>query len=349
MDESSTVVYLCQPSPADAVATSDFLRADAHALTSLLTDKPSVSSTPARSTIAVVPEDVTPAMGPLLRRRRASPPPAEQDKAHPYYKQHLKLSLLCTCMLVGFYLWFTAAAMSEEVKDAMALDNVQLGVLFAVYAVPNFVMPVAVAAAASAPALLWRSVLLLMASVFLGAWLSYVSVETSTFPLLLLGRLLLGFAESFYASADRLLLRWFPPRRRGFAFGCLFASGEFGGAASFYLGGVLTGSASTGGYVVVFLVGAVFTTAALLCLCVAWWLDRASDRAVTKAASGGGGGGDPAAVAAGPSHVVGARGDLGMLRWVCRVLRRQTLQFWLSFFQMVCFYTGFYTFVSFTT
>ncbi len=42
-------------------------------------------------------------------------------------------------------------------------------------------------------------------------------------------------AESFYAAGDRLLIRWFDEDQLGFAFGCVFATGEFGGALAYYL------------------------------------------------------------------------------------------------------------------
>ena len=61
-------------------------------------------------------------------------------------------------------------------------------------------------------------------------------------------------AESFYAAGDRLLLRWFDEERLGFAFGCVFATGEFGGALAFYLGALLA-HYQDDAYMTVYLVG----------------------------------------------------------------------------------------------
>ncbi len=58
------------------------------------------------------------------------------------------------------------------------------------------------------------------------------------------------------ASGDRLLVRWFDEDRRGFAFGCVFATGEFGGSLAFYLGWYLTRD-DPSGYKTVYLIGGV--------------------------------------------------------------------------------------------
>ncbi len=56
------------------------------------------------------------------------------------------------------------------------------------------------------------------------------------------------------ASGDRLLMRWFEEERRGFAFGCVFATGEFGGLMAFIVGWLLSRH-DTGGYKTVYFIG----------------------------------------------------------------------------------------------
>ena len=83
--------------------------------------------------------------------------------------------------------------MSEHIKVDLSLDNIQLGVLFALYAVPNMFMPVVVAVLASSAAGLWPSVLLLSTTVAAGAWTAYAGVQLGQFSVLLLGRALFGY------------------------------------------------------------------------------------------------------------------------------------------------------------
>ncbi len=70
----------------------------------------------------------------------------------------------------------------------------------------------------------------------------------------------------------------------------------------------------------------------LLCLLFTFWLDRGLNRVMIRRAE----------------RVLIRRSAMEYLRWVCTVFARQTRMFWCSFFLNVCFYTGFYTFVSFT-
>ena len=96
------------------------------------------------------------------------------------------------CGLTGFYLWDATAAMSERIKDEMDLNNVQLGVLFAMYAVPNMFMPVVVAVLSASASALWRTVLLLMFTIAASGWMTYAGVAMAWFWLLLIGRLTFG-------------------------------------------------------------------------------------------------------------------------------------------------------------
>ena len=132
------------------------------------------------------------------------------------------------------------------------------------------------------------------------------------------------------ASGDRLLIRWFSDDRLGTAFGCVFATGEFGGALAFYLGWFLS-ERSADGYKTVFLVGAVLSAVAAVCLVYTWFIDRDNDRVAIRVAQ--------------RSHV--ARSAAGHARWALDVVRRQTTMFWICFGQVMCFYCTFYTFVAF--
>ncbi len=127
------------------------------------------------------------------------------------------------------------------------------------------------------------------------------------------------------------MIRWFEDDRLGFAFGCVFATGEFGGALAFYFGWFLS-KEYTDGYITVFLIGGGLSAVALCCLLVTWWLDRANHRAAVRQAE--------------RSHIHRSARDY--MHWTVSVVQRQTTMFWLCFFQVMCFYTGFYTFVSFT-
>jgi hypothetical protein len=49
-------------------------------------------------------------------------------------------------------------------------------------------------------------------------------------------------------------MRWFEEERRGFAFGCVFATGEFGGLMAFIVGWLLSRH-DTGGYKTVYFIG----------------------------------------------------------------------------------------------
>jgi hypothetical protein len=62
-------------------------------------------------------------------------------------------------------------------------------------------------------------------------------------------------AESFYASGDRLLIRWFDEDKLGFAFGCVFATGEFGGALAFYMNTLVAEFEGENSFITIYLVG----------------------------------------------------------------------------------------------
>ncbi len=81
----------------------------------------------------------------------------------------------------------------------LLLPQVQLGVLFAMYAAPNTFMPVTVAILASSQRSLWRLVLGLVSLVCLGGCVAYAGVALEMYALVLAGRLIFGFSsESLY-------------------------------------------------------------------------------------------------------------------------------------------------------
>ncbi len=80
--------------------------------------------------------------------------------------------------------------------------QVQLGVLFAMYAAPNTFMPVAFAVLASSQRLLWRLVLGLVFFICAGGCLAYAGVVVESYLLVLAGRLRFGVSsESYYGAS----------------------------------------------------------------------------------------------------------------------------------------------------
>ena len=101
------------------------------------------------------------------------------------------------------------------------------------------------------------------------------------------------------------------------AFGCVFATGEFGGALAFYAGWFITDRTSLH-FQVVFLIGGALASVALVGIVLTWWLDRNNNSAAIKRAA----------------RVTAQLSARDRVAWALRVPRSQTSLFWLSFWQV---------------
>ncbi len=155
-------------------------------------------------------------------------------------------------------------------------------------------------------------------------------------------------------------MRWFDEDQLGFAFGCVFAIGEFFGALAYYVGALIV-KYCPGGYLSVYLAGMTrFLTLRdiachsstrpdimfWLCLCaaagmltlglVAMLAAYCIDKDVTRAA-----------IRREEREVVHKR-LRDKMSWTVTVLTTQTRSLWISMWLVVLFYMGFYSFVTFT-
>jgi MFS family permease len=135
----------------------------------------------------------------------------------------------------GYFSYDLPGVTSEELKrEPLRLSNVQLGLLFSVYALPNSFLPLFSGMFFTVLGV-WRGVILIGCIISLGVFIVAVGVSLNSFWIMLVGRIVYGIGgESMFVGVDVLATEWFKEHELGLAYGLVQAAGQAGSFAAFY-------------------------------------------------------------------------------------------------------------------
>jgi MFS family permease len=147
----------------------------------------------------------------------------------------LMLGFTVVTVMSGYFSYDLPGVTSEELKhEPLHLNNVQLGLLFSVYAFPNAFLPLLSGMFFTLLGV-WRGVILIGIVISIGVFIVAVGVSFESFWLMLLGRLIYGLGgESMFVGVDVLATEWFKDAELGLAYGLVQAAGQLGSFAAFY-------------------------------------------------------------------------------------------------------------------
>ena len=172
------------------------------------------------------------------------------------------------------------AAAATAADDAHA--GSRLGAAFALYALPNAVVPL-LAGVAYARLGVWRSLIAISVIIALGVGVIALGVAAQSLRLFLLGRFLYGLVgESMLIGLDVLVSDWFRHAELGLAMGVVQGAAQTGSVAAFY--GVPPLIAAAGGAVLApYVLAFGLCVVAVLLLLSAQALERVAIRAAAAA------------------------------------------------------------------
>jgi MFS family permease len=186
------------------------------------------------------------------------------DRGRALYR-FLLLSLSVTVVFSGYFAFDLPSITSAILKAKLRLSNEQFGALFSVYAMPNVLLPMLSGVVFSKLGK-WRGVTVIATVISAGVCVVFVGVWLSSYPVLLLGRVLYGLGgESVYVGVDLLITKWFQGAEIGLAYGLVQAAGQAGSFAAFYIVPP-TDAFMRGDITFVYGMSVVISLIALLCL-----------------------------------------------------------------------------------
>lgn len=188
----------------------------------------------------------------------------------------LMLAFTVFIVFSGYFSYDLPGITSEDLKkEPVSLTNVELGLLFSVYAFPNAFLPLFSGMFFTVLGV-WKGVLIIGVVIGCGIAIIAAGVAAQSFWLMLLGRAVYGLGgESLMVGVDVLVTNWFKDKEIGLAYGLLQAAGQAGSFAAFY-GIPMLLKEGHYGYVTAYYVGLLFAVVAVACLFMGHALEQVS-------------------------------------------------------------------------
>lgn len=188
----------------------------------------------------------------------------------------LALAFLVFIVFSGYFSYDLPGITSEDLKkEPMSLTNMQLGLLFSVYAFPNVFLPLFSGLFFTLLGV-WKGVLIIGVVNAVGISIIALGVASQSFWLMLFGRAVYGLGgDSLIVGVDVLVTRWFKGKELGLAYGLMQAAGQAGSFAAFYGVPALLVEAHYG-YVTAYYCGLAFAITAVVLLFMGHALEQVS-------------------------------------------------------------------------